>query len=102
MKYSLADSFLKISEGPGDMIKHLANEPSVGLFYVQQHTHKAISNLVNLKNDIAGKSHEIRVCIEESQDSIRMVRSMKEYGYPIVSGMINDITKSLAIISSKN
>lgn len=27
----------------------LANEPSVGLFYVQQHVQKAVPNVINLK-----------------------------------------------------
>ncbi|XP_076919908.1 uncharacterized protein LOC143580875 [Bidens hawaiensis] len=100
-EYSPVDGFIDISEGLGNMIKSLANEPSVGLVYVQQHTHKAVPNLLNLKNSIVAKSHEISLHTEDSEDSITMLRSMKECGFPIVDDMVKDITKSLAIMSSK-
>ncbi|XP_076952272.1 uncharacterized protein LOC143625946 [Bidens hawaiensis] len=100
-EYSPVDGFIDISEGLGNMIKSLANEPSVGLFYVQQHTHKAVPNLLNLKNNIVAKSHEISLHTEDAEDSITMLRSMKECGFPIVDDMVKDITKSLAIMSSK-
>lgn len=100
-EYSPVDGFVEISEGLGKMIKSLANEPSVGLFYVQQHTHKAVPNLVNLRNNVVAKSREISLHTEDSEDSITMVKSMKECGFPIVDEMLKDITKSLAIISSK-
>ncbi|KAJ0546020.1 hypothetical protein HanIR_Chr08g0356241 [Helianthus annuus] len=100
-EYSPVDGFIDISEGLGNMIKSLANEPSVGLFYVQQHTHKAVPNLVNLKNNIVAKSREISLHTEDTEDSITMLRSMKECGFPIVDDMVKDITKSLAIMSSK-
>ncbi|KVI05042.1 uncharacterized protein LOC112525553 [Cynara cardunculus var. scolymus] len=98
---SPVDGFVEISEGLGEMIKSLANEPSVGLFYVQQHTHKAVPNLVSLRNNIVSKSREMSLHTEDSEDSITMVRSMKECGFPIVDDMIKDITKSIATISSK-
>ncbi|XP_071689976.1 uncharacterized protein [Rutidosis leptorrhynchoides] len=100
-EYSPVDGFVEISEGLGNMIKSLANEPSVGLFYVQQHTHKSVPNLVNLRNSITAKSREISLHTEDSEDSIKMLRSMKECGFPIVDDMLKDITKSLAIMSSK-
>ncbi|KAL6006686.1 hypothetical protein ACLOJK_032179 [Asimina triloba] len=38
-----------VNECLAEMIKYIANEPSVGLFYVQQHTQNAIPNLVHIK-----------------------------------------------------
>ena len=32
-----------------DMVKVVANEPSVGLYFVQQHVHKAVPGLLELK-----------------------------------------------------
>lgn len=32
-----------------DMVKDVANEPSVGLYFVQQHVHKAVPGLLSLK-----------------------------------------------------
>lgn len=38
-----------VNEGLTDMIKYLANEPSVGLFFVQQHTQNAVPNLLHIR-----------------------------------------------------
>ncbi|CAH1430434.1 unnamed protein product [Lactuca virosa] len=100
-EYSPVDGFVEISQGLGDMIKSLANEPSMGLFYIQQHTHNAVPNLVSINKNIMTKSREMSLHTEDSEDSITMLRSMKESGFPIVDDMVKDITKSLAIMSSK-
>ncbi|KAL8224124.1 hypothetical protein R6Q57_019599 [Mikania cordata] len=97
-EYSPLDGFVDVSEGLGSMIKSLASEPSIGLFYVQQHTHNALPNLVNLQNNIVTKTREISLHTEDSEDSITTVRSMADCGFPVVDNMIKDITKSLAIM----
>lgn len=99
--FSTADGFVEITEGLAEMIKYLANEPSVGLFYVQQHTQNAVPNLINLKNNVVEKSHETALHTEDLEDSIIMVNSMKECGLPIADEMIRDIKKALAIMSTK-
>lgn len=99
--YSPVDGFVDISQALANMIKSLANEPSLGLFYLQQHTHKALPNLVNLRNNILSKSRQITLHTQDSEDSITMLTSIKDCGFPIVDDMIKDITKSLAIISTK-
>lgn len=99
--FSPVDGFLEISEGLADMIKYVANEPSVGLFYIQQHTQNAVPNIITLKNSIELKSHEMNLHTEDSEDSITMMRSMKQLGPHIADDMIHDIKKSLAIMSAK-
>ncbi|GAA0149098.1 hypothetical protein LIER_08362 [Lithospermum erythrorhizon] len=84
-----------------DMIKFVANEPSVGLFYIQQHAHSAGPNIINLGKRITEKSHEITWHTEDSDDSITTIRSMKECGFPIADEMISDIRNTLGIVSSK-
>lgn len=100
-EFSTVDGFVEITESLAEMIKYLANEPSVGLFYVQQHTQSAVPNLINLKNNVSERSRNMSLHTEDSEDSIAMVRSMKDCGFPIADEMIKDIKKSLAIISTK-
>ncbi|KAG9160884.1 hypothetical protein Leryth_008703 [Lithospermum erythrorhizon] len=100
-EYSPVDGFVEVTECLAEMMKFVANEPSVGLFYIQQHTKNAATNLVNFKNDITEKSHEIALHEEDSEDSITMMRSMKDCGLPIADEMIRDIKSSLAIMKSK-
>ncbi|VFQ95062.1 unnamed protein product [Cuscuta campestris] len=63
--------------------KFLANEPSAGLFYIQQHVHNAIPNLANLKAKVADRCREATLRTEDSEDSIAMARSMKNCGFRI-------------------
>lgn len=100
-EFSTADGFVEIAERLAEMIKYAANEPSVGLFYIQQHTQNAVPNLINLKNSVTEKSRELTLHTEDLEDSITSVGSMKECGFPIADEMIKDITKSLSIMSSK-
>ncbi|CAA2984313.1 uncharacterized protein LOC111407396 isoform X2 [Olea europaea var. sylvestris] len=100
-QFSEVDGFLQIAEESADMIKFVANEPSVGLHYVQQHTQNAVPNLINLKKKVFEKSHETTLHSEDLEDSITMVRSMKEFGFPIADEMSREIKKSLAIMAKK-
>ncbi|KAK3232535.1 hypothetical protein Dsin_004416 [Dipteronia sinensis] len=99
--FSTVDGFVEITESLAEMIKYVANEPSVGLFYIQQHTQSAVPNLVNLKNIVVEKSHETSLHTEDLEDSNTMVRSMKECGFVIADDMIKDIKKSLVLMSTK-
>ncbi|CAL5443541.1 unnamed protein product [Camellia sinensis] len=100
-EFSTVDGFVEVTESLAEMIKYVANEPLVGLFYVQQHTQNAVPNLINLKNNVMEKSQELTLHTEDLEDSITMVRSMKDCGFPIADEMIGDIKKSLAIMSTK-
>ncbi|CAH9106423.1 unnamed protein product [Cuscuta epithymum] len=96
----MVDGFVDITNNLGDMIKYLANEPSVGLFYIQQHTHNAIPNLVNLNRNVVEKSHEVILHMEDLEDSITVMRSMKVFGFPIAEEMNRDIKYSLAVMTA--
>ncbi|CAN4126614.1 unnamed protein product [Withania somnifera] len=100
-EFSTVDGFVEITESLADMIKFIANEPSVGLYYIQQHTQKAAPNLVNLKSNIEERSREMALHTEDAEDSITVIGSMKECGLPIAKEMIKDLRHSLAVISKK-
>ncbi|CAK7325411.1 unnamed protein product [Dovyalis caffra] len=99
--FSAVDGFVEINESLAEMIKYVANEPAVGLFYVQQHTQNAVPNVIRLKNNVVEKSRETNLHTEDLEDSITMMKSMKECGFPVADEMIRDIRKSLATMSTK-
>ncbi|KAJ6720224.1 MEF2B PROTEIN [Salix viminalis] len=99
--FSTVDGFVEITESLAEMSKYAANEPSVGLFYVQQHAQNAIPNVIRLKNNVVEKSRVSNLHTEDLKDSITMVKSMKECGFPVAEEMIRDIRKSLATMSAK-
>ncbi|XP_006659115.2 uncharacterized protein LOC102711087 [Oryza brachyantha] len=96
---SPADGFLCVKDGVDEMIKYVANEPSVGLYFVQQHAQASMPLLLDVKGKVAEKIHEVTLHTEDIEDSICAVRSMAEFGLPIADDMIKDINKSLKIMS---
>ncbi|KAG1360792.1 hypothetical protein COCNU_09G002550 [Cocos nucifera] len=98
--FSTVDGFLNVKEGVDEMIKYLANEPSVGLFFVQQHAQTSMPYVLNVKDKVVEEIHEVTLQTEDIEDSICAVRSMTEYGLPIANEMIKDINKSLHIMST--
>lgn len=100
--FSTVDGFVEISDCMAEMIKYVANEPSVGLFFIQQHTQNVVPNVIKLNNSVTEKSHETTLNTQDLENSVIMVRSMKECGFPIANEMIGDIKKSLVTMTAKN
>lgn len=100
--FSPVDGFVEISNCLAEVIKYVGNESSTGLFFIQHHTQNAVPNVIKLKNNIIDKSHETTLQTEDLEDSVAMVRSMKECGFPIADEMIGDIKKSLAMMTTKH
>ncbi|PIA34864.1 hypothetical protein AQUCO_03700260v1 [Aquilegia coerulea] len=97
---STADGFVEVNNNLAEMIKYVANEPSVGLYYVQQHTHNALPNLLRLQDRIADRSREATLHTQDLEESIVMVDSMKQCGRSIADDMLNDIKKSILLMST--
>ncbi|GJN12430.1 hypothetical protein PR202_ga30708 [Eleusine coracana subsp. coracana] len=96
---SPADGFLCVKDGVDGMIKYVANEPSVGLYFVQQHARASMPILLDVKDKLVEKTHEVTLHTEDMEDSICAVRSMAEFGLPLAGDMIKDINRSLQIMS---
>ncbi|KAJ3670834.1 hypothetical protein LUZ60_008260 [Juncus effusus] len=78
--FSPADGFFTVKKGVDDMIKYLANEPSVGLYFVQQHAQASMPNLLSVQEKVSEKVHEVALHTEDIEDSICVVKSMEEFG----------------------
>lgn len=98
--FSTADGFIEVNESVVEMIKYVANEPSVGLYYVQQHAHNALPNLLCLQDRVANKARDSTLHTQDLEESIIMVDSMKHCGHSVTHDMISDINKSLLLIST--
>ena len=75
--------------------------PLWGVFYVQQHVQTAAPNVIDIRRSVADQSRETSLNTEDLEDSITMVRSTKECGFPVANEMIKDIRKYIAIMSEK-
>ncbi|CAN8287207.1 unnamed protein product [Cochlearia groenlandica] len=100
-EFSTVDGFVEINESLAEMIKYIANEPSVGLYYIQQHVRNAAPNVLKLNRDVSEKTRETALHTQDLDDSISMVKSMKDCGLPVADEMIKEIKSSLAIMSLK-
>ena len=77
-----------MKEGVDDMIKFLANEPSVGLFFVQQHAQTSMPYLLNLK-----------VCVFSS---ISSNPSLEVFGVFRRSGNLNELSIEISCFMIPN
>ncbi|CAN8271878.1 unnamed protein product [Cochlearia groenlandica] len=84
------------------MIKYIANEPSIGLYYIQQHVRNAAPNVLKLDREVSEKARETALHTQNLDDSISMVKSMKYCGLPVADVMMKEIESSLAIMSRRN
>lgn len=100
-EFSTVDGFVEIGDCVAEMIKCVANEPSVGLFFIQHHTQNAVPSVNKVNKNLVEKSHETTLHREDMEDSITMVRSMKKCGFPIANEMIGEIKKSLVTMTTK-
>nr|KYP53050.1 hypothetical protein KK1_025052 [Cajanus cajan] len=94
-EFSTVDGFMEISECMAEMTKYVANEPSVGLFFIQHHVQNAVPNVIKVRKSVVDKSHEMTLRTEDLDDSIKMC------GIPIADKMIEDVKKSLATMATK-
>lgn len=94
------EGFEEVHENISEMIKQVANEPSVGLFYVQQHIHNAVPILHEIKAKVVDTTQEEFICTEDMKDAIRSVKSMKGCGPPIIEQMIKKLNSSISLMSS--
>jgi hypothetical protein len=54
--FKTCDMSVTVQNSITDMVKDVANEPSVGLYFVQQHVHKAVPGLLSLKVSVTNSS----------------------------------------------
>ncbi|KAF6137146.1 hypothetical protein GIB67_030910 [Kingdonia uniflora] len=101
-RFSTVDGFINVNDSTVKMIKYVANESSVGLYFVQQHTHNALPNLLHLKEKIVDASAHTLTDTQGSDDDITMLKSIKQYALSVVHHMIQDINNSLNIMSASH
>lgn len=84
--FSLFSSFNVV-----EMIKYVTNEPSVGLYYAQQHTHNALPNLLRLQDRVENKARDY-----PAHSGLGGIHC----GHSVTHDMISDTNKSLLLIST--
>lgn len=97
---SITEGFMEVHDSLTEMIKLAANEPSVGLFFVQQHAHKSVPRLLSIKNKVEDTSQEAFVCTEDMIDALNSVKSMKECGSSIIERTIKNLNSSISAMSA--
>ncbi|EGG16011.1 hypothetical protein DFA_09683 [Cavenderia fasciculata] len=73
-----AESILKSNKKISDYIHHLANEPSVGMYHVQEHIRKAVPKNVTLKKEVKNLTSHIEDISYNVDDSIKAIQSINE------------------------
>ncbi|KAH9316222.1 hypothetical protein KI387_024849 [Taxus chinensis] len=99
-EFDLSNSMLEVHENIEEMIERVANEPSVGLYFVQHHIHTAVPTLHRIKVKVIDATREVFICTQDMEDAINSLKSMQECGPPIVEQMIKKLNSSISLMSS--
>ncbi|KAG6547030.1 hypothetical protein Mapa_011647 [Marchantia paleacea] len=83
-----------------EIMRHLANEPSVGLYFVQQHVHRAVPAMVQLKAQIVDSTQEAEYVTQDVRDALNSVKTMKECGPAVIERMMKTLDSSLPRLPS--
>jgi hypothetical protein len=58
---SSVDALQGVHDSVSELVQQVANEPSVGLYFVQQHVHKAVPGLLSVKVSILPPSLHLNI-----------------------------------------
>ncbi|CAK9262646.1 unnamed protein product [Sphagnum jensenii] len=97
---SSVDALQGVHDSVSELVQQVANEPSVGLYFVQQHVHKAVPGLLSVKNKLAEDTQEALLYTENAKDALTAIKTMKECGPPAVNSMISMLTASISLLPS--
>eukprot|EP00898_Chlorokybus_atmophyticus_P006865 jgi/Chlat1/717/Chrsp104S01206 len=73
-----------VYRGAGEALRSAANEPSVGLFYVQQHVRKAVPALAEIEGQVRASGNACALERGAAEDMTAVVQSMQACGPQLV------------------
>ena len=91
-----AQKVVKLSANATDYLHTLANEPSLGLYYVMEHIHRSVPNLVAAKTELHGKCEQLRGADTDAGFSLEAVHYANSPEVTtIFSGMQSTLNQSI-------
>eukprot|EP00048_Salpingoeca_helianthica_P012082 m.174543 g.174543 ORF g.174543 m.174543 type:complete len:279 (+) comp15322_c1_seq5:3322-4158(+) len=66
----------KVTQGFSESLYVLANEPSLGLYRLQEHIHKSVPELVEKKKELLGLSERIQGAVHDAEYAVGAVQRM--------------------------
>ncbi|KAK3287417.1 hypothetical protein CYMTET_5070 [Cymbomonas tetramitiformis] len=76
------DSLNGVSNSLSDYVKQTANEPSMGLFYMQEHVRKSATNVVEYKKKMEETKQMLDFQRLDVDEALEITKKMKEVGPP--------------------
>eukprot|EP00850_Spirogloea_muscicola_P008822 SM000048S16534 [mRNA] locus=s48:188593:190237:- [translate_table: standard] len=96
-RFNQSEQLQEVYNKLADILKQLANEPSVGLYYVQQHALKATPAVVALRDTVRETTAEAVYATEDVRAAATSVRTMKGVGPPAIDAMLARIQNCEAL-----
>ncbi|MCO5611088.1 hypothetical protein L7F22_065338 [Adiantum nelumboides] len=72
-------------------MKIVVSEPSVGLYFEQQHVHKVVPSFLNVKHQITEATTSADLATTNVKDSLSCIKSMKDCGPLVIEQMIKSL-----------
>eukprot|EP00249_Psilotum_nudum_P005882 c19302_g1_i2 orf=573-1784(+) len=97
-QHEIVEALEEVHEALTETIKQVANEPSIGLYFVQQHVHKAVPALLVLKTEVLDMTADAELCAANAKDALNTIKTMKDCGPPLIHQMINTINSASSLM----
>jgi len=68
----------KVNQEISEWLQFLSNEPSLGLYYVQDNIFRSVPRLVDLKKNLRSQKQKIEEKVADVEYSIRVIKSLNE------------------------
>jgi len=91
-----AEKVRKANRGLSEYIQLIANEPSIGLFHVQEHIHRTIPKLVEIKNDYRTKGKQISDSSYDLNYSLSCIKNLRGLlTFQTIKKILDDTTETI-------
>jgi hypothetical protein len=90
----------KISKSTEDYLYRLANEPSLGLYHVQEHVHKCVPRLVDLQKELRKTRQQIDEVTYDIDYTLTTVQDLE--GLPTFQSINQLMHSSIAMLNDIN
>lgn len=91
----------RVNQLSSEFIAQLANEPSIGLYHIQEHVHRAHPKMVSVKKELQQRNVEVEEALYDLELSLRAVKTLPHiHSFNNIQTYISDSLQSLRAIST--
>lgn len=100
LDYETKEKVRKVAKSTSDYLTRVANEPSVGLYHVQDHIRRSIPKFVDIQREVRSTQEKTEEVILDVDYSLATVKSL--HGLPTFTNVNELMNSSIARLQKMN